>query len=217
MLPLTIEYVTEGRNRGYNFTSPTGSYDDATLKTIWRSAMPRGQGWGVDALVGARSLKCFALDERRLALAEVIVTDRRDESGRRGIRRATVRVLYAEPCAAYLRERLRQYAPEIRERVSQLPTPRQWGQIVDRLLPTVRKEKQLVLTQPYDDHRWQIMEALVIKLALSLQVGLPRFNAVIPFTTLALDPREEAPIVAVPTAQLASGNHTSAVEIALRD
>lgn len=80
MRQLVIDYVLEGHQRGYNFTSSTQGFHDDVLKSIWRAAMPKGQGWG--AYVGARSLKAFALEDSRLALSEVTVTDRRDESGR---------------------------------------------------------------------------------------------------------------------------------------
>ena len=80
---LVIDYVLEGHQRGYNFTSSTDGYSDAELKLIWRRAMPRGQGWS--QYIGARSLKCFPLDgQRRAAVCETVVTAQRDEHGRGG-------------------------------------------------------------------------------------------------------------------------------------
>jgi hypothetical protein len=197
MNPLVIEYVLAGKQRGYNFTSPTSGYDDDTLKRIWRSAMPRGQGWA--DYVGARSLKCFPLDERRMALAEVSVTDQSDESDRRGIRRAVVHVFYGEDCAAFLRRWLKQYPPDLHASLDRLPTPSQWASIVGRVLPLLgKRDQQLILTTPYDARRWLLMEGMIIKLALALQVGIPRTSSVVPFTTLALDAREEMKLVAVP-------------------
>jgi hypothetical protein len=194
---LTIEYRLDGNQRGYNFTSPTGDYDDETLKRVWRSAMPRGQGWA--EYVGARSLKCFPLDSRRLALSEVVVTDQQDESGRRGIRKATVRVLYAESCAAYLRDWLTRYPPDTQRQLARLPTPNQWATVIGRVMPIFGKgEPQVILTQPYDARRWLLMEGIIIKFALALQVGLKRYAGVVPFTTLALDPREEMALVGMP-------------------
>jgi hypothetical protein len=38
---LVLEYVFEGHQRGYNFTSSTKGFSDTVLKTIWRTAMPR--------------------------------------------------------------------------------------------------------------------------------------------------------------------------------
>lgn len=213
MQPLVIEYLIEGRLKGYTFTSPTNGYSDAALKSIWRNAMPRGQGWNAERYAGAHALKCFPLDERLLALAEVTVTDQRDESGRRGIRRAEIHVMHAEHCAAALRQRLRSYDPTTCDHLARLPNPRQWGQIVDRLLPVLGRDKQLVLTRPYAHDTWQVMEALVVKLALSLQVGLKRYHGVIPFTSLALDPREESPIVAVPADSIGKVANLTPVEI----
>jgi len=203
MPSLIIEYRTEGPQRGYGFTSPTVGYDDETLKRIWRAAMPRGNGWA--AYIGARSLKCFPLDDRRLALAEVTVTDQQDESGRRGIRRAVVQVMVAEACAAHLRRHLLTYPANTSRQIDRLPTTRQWGTIVGRMMPGFgKKQQQLVLTRAYADDRWQIMEGVIVKLALALQVGIRRYHGVVPFTTLALDPREEMPLVGIPDSRLAN-------------
>jgi hypothetical protein len=212
MQPLTIEYRTEGRQRGYDFTSSTSGYDDTTLKTVWRMAMPRGQGWA--DYVGARSLKCFPIDDRRLALSEVTVTDQQDESGRRGIRRAEVRVLYAEACAAYLRERLHDYPGPIQSRLARLPTPLQWATILKRTMPLVgRGQQQLVLTHAYDLDWWAVVEGVIIKLALALQVGLRRHNGVVSFTTLTLDPREEMALVGLPRALVGKAGDVSLLDL----
>ena len=93
MRQLVLEYVFEGHKRGYNITSPTNGFNDDTLKTVWRNAMPRGQGWGADAYIGARSLKSFPLPDGRIALADVHVTGLHDESGRGGIRKAVVDIM----------------------------------------------------------------------------------------------------------------------------
>lgn len=200
---LIIEYRTEGRERGYGFTSPIRAYDEETLKRIWRSAMPRGNGWA--DYVGARSLKCFPLDERRYALSEVTVTDQQDESGRRGIRRAEVRVMVAEACAAYLRHRLLEYPADIAREIDRLPTVGQWGTIVSRMMPLLgKKQRQLVLTRAYGHDRWQIMEGVIVKLALALQVGVRRQQGLVPFTTLVLDAREEMRLIGMPEARVTS-------------
>ena len=107
---LVIEYVLEGHQRGYNFTSSTQGYSDDDLKTIWRNAMPRGQGWS--AFVGARSLKCFPLDEHglRVVACETVVTDMIDENGRGGIRRATIQVMARADYLTYLDRRFARFA-----------------------------------------------------------------------------------------------------------
>ncbi len=212
MEPLIIEYRTEGRQRGYDFTSPTHGYSDATLKQVWRLAMPRGQGWA--EYVGARSLKCFPVDDRRLALSEVTVTDQQDESGRRGIRRAIVRVMQAEVCAAYLRGWLRDYPGAIQSQIARVPTPGQWASIVKQTMPLVgRGQQQLVLTRAYARERWPVIEGVIVKLALALPLGLKRHWGIVPFTTLALDPREEMALVGLPRALLSRASDLSVLDL----
>ena len=79
MKQLILEYVLEGHKRGYNFTSSTQGFHDDVLKSIWRKAMPRGQGWNAAVYAGARSLKSFWLEDGRMAMSETVVTDMRDE------------------------------------------------------------------------------------------------------------------------------------------
>lgn len=195
MAHLVIEYLTEGKQRGYHFTSSTQGFSDTTLKFIWRTAMPRGQGWG--AYIGARSLKCFPLDDGRLAISEVIVTDMADESGRRGIRRATIRVMNIDTCQAYLQQWLDNYPLDIR---SNKPNFFQQGQIINRALPKLNgKPAQVILSRSYTTLRdWQVMEALVIKLAIAPIGPMKGWGKIVPFTTLALDNREESRLVGLP-------------------
>mgnify|MGYP005841336755 CR=1 FL=1 len=194
MQPLVLEYVFEGHQRGYTFTSPTQGYDEAALRTIWRRAMPRGQGWA--AYTGARALKTFLLDDGRAALSEVTVTDLRDESGRGGIRRAVIQVMPPGAYLEYLRDRLARYAPPVRLAVEAWPTWRQRRQLLDRALPG--KRAQAVIAYPYTTpDAWEAAEALAIKLALAPWLrGLG--GRIVPFTTLALDYRDESPLVTLP-------------------
>jgi hypothetical protein len=199
MPPLVIEYLLEGHTRGYNFTSPTNGYRDETLKHIWRNAMPRGQGWGVDVYRGARSLKSFWLDDGRVAVSEVTVTDMRDESGRGGIRRAVIDVLRPADWHDYLRDRQRALPSTAVAPIARKPNLRQNQQIVNRTLPRCRGECQIVLSYPYrqpDD--WQTIEALVLKIVLSPALALKRQGGVVPFTTLALDHHGESLLVLLP-------------------
>jgi hypothetical protein len=199
MEPLVLEYVLSGAQRGYSFTSPMRGYDDELLKRIWRGAMPRGQGWGGDVYEGAQSIKCFPIDERRIALSTVTVTDQRDESGRKGIRRAVIQVMSADAAAMQLRTQLRAYPYAVEREIERLPTPAQWAQLVGRVVPMLGKpEQQIVLTRDYAAKDWQVMEGVIIKLALALTTVWKRGSPLIPFTTLALDPREEMALVGVP-------------------
>ena len=188
MKQLIIEYVLEGHKRGYNFTSPTQGFHDDVLKSIWRKAMPRGQGWGADVYAGARSLKSFWLEDSRMALSETVVTDMRDESGRGGIRRAVVSVMQSGEYLEVLKTRLAQYSDVLRR------------QIDHRSLPNPRGDKQLIFYHPYADViRWQTVEAMILRQALKLSAnGIIRSGRIVPFTTLALDYHDEGQIVVLP-------------------
>jgi hypothetical protein len=188
MKQLILEYVLEGHKRGYNFTSSTQGFHDDVLKSIWRKAMPRGQGWNAAVYAGARSLKSFWLEDGRMALSETVVTDMRDESGRGGIRRAVVSVMQPGEYLESLKGRLAYY-PESLHR-----------QTMYRSLPQPRGEKQVILAHAYTDvSSWQVVELLLIRQALKLAAGgIIRNGRIVPFTTLALDYREEGQMVALP-------------------
>lgn len=202
MQPLVLEYVFEGHQRGYNFTSPTRGYSDTLLKAIWRSAMPRGQGWAQYA--GARSLKSFPLDDGRAALAEVTVTDLKDESGRAGIRRAVIQVMYPGAFIAYLKDRLRRYPDAVQAQIARWPTFGQRTHLLDRAL---RGAPQTVCAYPYTTpEAWDTAEAFALKLAIT--PGLVFRSGTPAFTTLALDPREESPLVVLPAERAGQLNGT---------
>lgn len=216
MPPLIIEYVHEGHRRGYNFTSGARGHDEAALRAVWREAMPRGQGWGAPAFLGARALKLFRLDERRLGLSETVVTDEQDEGGRRGIRRAEVDILSPDEAAERLRARFAAYPPAIHEWIARRPTLCQWTRIVEEALPKLRRRAQIVLAAPYrGPDSWQPVEAFVLKVALSRLMTVGRSGGLVTFTTLALDWRDESPLVAVPEAELAPEDGVSPVRLAL--
>jgi hypothetical protein len=200
MMHLVIEYVFEGPRRGYNITSPTHGLSEDLSKLIWRTAMPRGQGWG--AYIGARSLKHFPLNDHLCALADVQVTDQADESGRRGIRRAEIEVMTHIQMVEHLLGRLQAYPPAVQSRLDKLPSVNQWRQIIDHSLPKMRRDAQVILTHDYRPEIWPLMEALVIKLALSKRLMLKRTGKTAAFTTLTLDPREEMALIAMPTTQM---------------
>ncbi len=211
MQPLVIEYVLEGYRRGYNFTSPTGGYDDDTLKVIWRRAMPRGQGWGAPEFVGAQSLKCFPLSHDRVALSEVTVTALRDENGRAGIRRAVVSVLTPGACVEALRERLAAYSSAVLAALERKPTLGEWKRIVDQALPKLCGDGQLVFSKPFTSaESWQVLEAMIVKVAISRAGTLAHSGRMIPFTTLALDYHDESRLVGIPAQALPE---TAAVEV----
>ncbi len=192
MRQLILEYVLEGRQRGYTFTSPTQGFNDDTLKHVWRTAMPRGQGWGAPQFVGARSLKVFLLLDGRVGLSDVVVTGQTDESGRAGIRRAVIDILQPGEYHEALRGRLRQYSSALQAEVHR----KTW---FGRRVPRPNGERQVVCSHPFlTPDAWQLVEVLVIHSAIeSLERGWLG-GKVIPFTTLALDYREEAALVVLP-------------------
>lgn len=198
MRQLIIEYVFEGHQRGYNFTSPTNGFNDDTLKLVWRTAMPRGQGWGAEVYVGARSLKTFALPDGRIALADVVVTGQKDEGGRGGIRRTVVDIMQPGEYQDMLVRRFHSYPPDVQQEASRKPG---FGR---RRLPKVHGTAQVVLSHPYMQAQlWQMVEALILHAALEALGKRWLGGQFFTFTTLALEYREESQLVVLP-AQRAS-------------
>lgn len=192
MRQLVIEYVLEGHQRGYNYTSPTSGFNDDTLKTVWRTAMPRGQGWGAEVYRGARSLKSFRLPDGRMALADVVVTGQRDESGRAGIRRAVVDVMLPGEYLDRLKALLRQYPQDVRAIVERKP----W---MGRRIPKVKGDSQVLLSHPYTSpNDWQVVEALVLEAAREALDHAWMGGRFISFTTLALAYQDETQLVVLP-------------------
>lgn len=197
--PLVIHYVMQGERRGYAFAQAPTGYDEAVVRAIWRNAMPRGQGWGADAYVGARSLKVFPLPDGRFALADSVVTDQADERGRKGIRRTEIYLHAAHAYDSTLRERLSDYDDRTRQRAYDRLTICKKTNIISKTLPRFRGDSQLVMVHKYKSAAdWQVMEAFVMLLALDPVMPIRRWGPVIPFTTLALDYREESRMVMLP-------------------
>jgi hypothetical protein len=196
MSQLVIEYVFEGHHRGYNFTSSTDYYDDEILKSIWRNAMPRGQGWGDALYHGARSIKAFQLPDGRVAVSEVTVTDLADESGRRGIRRAVIDVMTRSVFHHHLQSRLAGYPQGIRAGATLKRRE------LERSFPRLKRGAPLILAHPFrSSFDWWIMEALIIDLAARPPSRLQNKLAFPSFTTLALTPLDGSQIVAIPQAK----------------
>jgi hypothetical protein len=194
---LVIEYVFEGQQRGYNFTSATRGYADETLKIIWRSAMPRGQGWS--ACTGAASLKCFLLPDRNMAVSQVTVTDQQDESGRKGIRRAVIDVVSPSEYDRLLRERLLALPAGIQKDADYHLEEWRRTRMLERLAGKLRKAGQLVLSHKYTTPAdWLVVEAVILKLTLTSHPVLRTLKVPLNFTTMALEYRDEAPLVGLP-------------------
>lgn len=206
MTQLIIEYLLEGHRRGYNFTAPEKAqretlYDDATLKAVWRASMPRGNGWSADRFVGARSIKAFTLPHEMLAVSEVIVTDMSDENGRRGIRRAAVDVMNPALYAHHISSRLAGYPTDTLAKTALL------YETMHKATPRLKKDQPLLVAYPYTTAReWWPIEALMLQLALDPPRRLNKHPRPLTFTTLALDYRGEAQMVALPAESAASIN-----------
>ena len=201
MMPdLIIEYGLDGGQPGYRFKPPVGGFSEEVLRTIWRCAMPRGQGWGGNDYIGARSLKCFPVDAYTVALSLVTVTDQEDEMGRRGIRRAEITLVPARDHLVHLERRLETYPPSVYAAAHRRLTPYLWRRILDKAVPKLKRGQPVVLAHPYTGPQsWQVMEALMLKLVTSRAVRLIEgWGAVSSFTTLALDWRDESRLVALP-------------------
>lgn len=213
MRQLVIEYLLEGHQRGYNYTSSTAGFNDDTLKSVWRKAMPRGQGWG--NYTGARSLKSFALEDGRVALSDVTVTPMKDESGRGGIRRAVIDVMQPGEYHDALQARFDRYPAEVKAWASKRPSLGQRRQIIDRSLPKMKGGgPQVIFAYPYaGPESWLYVEALLLKLALSPASLMWRLGKLVTFTTLALEYREEPPLVALPKSRAAQFSEIAAVEL----
>lgn len=211
MRELSIGYVLEGARRGYNFITPTDGIDPDALKAIWRSAMPRGQGWGADQFRAAHSLKCFALDTGEAVVCDVSMTDMVDEVGRKGIRRADIRIMNERDYRAHLLSRLNALPPSVVREAEKRLYSREWELLfkkyrqLDR--PKTMLKPQTILAYPYGDD-WQFVEACILMLVTrtTLLANLievspainPFADRVFPFTTLALDYRDEGRLVALP-------------------
>jgi hypothetical protein len=191
MRQLVIEYALEGRQRGYTYTSETRGFNDDTLKYVWRTCMPRGQGWGAAEFQQARSLKSFTLPDGRVALSDVVVTDARDESGRAGIRKAVIDILQPGEYVEALQQRFLAYPSNVQAEGSRKPG---FGR---RRVPRVGEE-QVICSHPYMQvQQWQLVEALILHTAITRMEGWLG-GQLLCFTTLALDYRDESPLVVLP-------------------
>lgn len=219
MRQLTLDYRLEGDRRGYAFTTPTDDLDPETVKALWRCAMPRGQGWDDPLLIGARSLKCFSAPSGEIALAEVTVTDMRDETGRMGIRRAEIGLRTPAEHATHLRARLSAMPPALIADAEARLTSREWALLFKKQRrhqpPRSVVKPQTILTAPYSSETWAFIEACILLLAsrTTLLTNLievspavnPFADRALSFTTLALDSRDETRLIAIPLHRLPEG------------
>lgn len=212
MRELTIEYNLTGVRRGYAFTTPTDDIDPEIIKTLWRNAMPRGQGWGDPALVGARSIKSFLLHTGEIALCDVTVTDLHDELGRTGIRHAAIQIMTIKEQQEALKKRLADMPAELVAHAESKLTSREWQLMFRKRRgeqpPASFVKPQTILAAPYDMNGWGFVEACILLLATraTLLANLievspsvnPFADRALSFTTLALDSKDETRLIAIP-------------------
>ncbi len=225
MHELTIGYVLDGARRGYNFTTPTGGIDPATLKAIWRGAMPRGQGW--DQYPATPALKCFPLESGEAAVCEVSVTDLVDEVGRQGIRQAAVRILTVHEYQAHLLHRLNALPAATVADAERKLTSHEWELLFkkyrDAKKPKSILKPQTILAYPYSPDGWTFVEACILLLATrsTLLTNLieispainPFADRILSFTTLALDYREGGRLVGLPLDKIRSFDNIPFINI----
>lgn len=215
MEPLVIDYRLDGTRPGYQFTTPTGHLRDDVLRHVWRHAMPRGQGWGANGFIGARSLKCFPLPDGRVAASVTRVTDRVDEMQRQGIRRAEITLMSRNAYQPFLETLAGEYPEAAQFAAGEQFSSVLWKRLLDRIIPSLRSRRQVVLTHNFrDEGSWQAVEVILLKLVTSRAVRLLEgWSADISFTTLALDWREESRIVALPASHNRSLNGVTAIHL----
>jgi len=207
MRHVEIGYVLEGTRRGYNFTTPTDGIEPESLKAIWRRAMPRGQGWG--NYPASRSLKCFGLESGEAAACDITVTDMIDEVGRKGIRHAHIHIFTLKEYRAFLLERLSQLPVATVAEAEKRLYSREW-ELLFRKYRDIGKPRTMIKPQTilaYDGD-WTFIKACVLLLVTrsTLLANLievspainPFAERIFPFTTLALDYRDEGRLVALP-------------------
>lgn len=213
MHALTLDYVLEGEQRGYAFTTPTDDLSPEVIKALWRGAMPRGTGWDDPRYAGARALKVLPLPDGHFALCDVETTDLRDEAGRAGIRRAAIAIGTLRECRAALTGRLASLPAEQVSAAEAALTSREWALLFRKYREAAKPRTLLkpgtILAYPYQSPEgWVFIEACLLLLATraTLLTNLievdpavnPFADRLLAFTTLALDPRGEGRIAAVP-------------------
>jgi hypothetical protein len=172
--------------------------------------MPRGQGW--EQVPQATALKCFPLDTGEAAICDVTLTDLQDEVGRKGIRRAAIKIVSPDEYQKLLLERLHALPKATVAHAERKLYSREWELLFrkyrDSHKPKSFLKPQTILAYPYNAKGWRFVEACILLLATrsTLLTNLieispainPFADRILSFTTLALDYREEGRIVALP-------------------
>lgn len=197
---ISMRYVPDGSERGYQFESPVGKFSETELTTIWENAFAKGRGWS--DYVHSRSLKAFPLG-KQIAVSTTTVTDQQDSHGRVGIRRVDVDVMSAKGYQAWLRRRWQEFPKDVTERVNLLVDSLKFD--LEYFFRSYPARKQIAFVHPFvSPEEWLYVEALIFKLSQAqggfLRQGgfLQRRGKPLFFTTLALQSPHESRHVAIP-------------------
>lgn len=197
---ISMGYVPDGSERGYQFESPVGKFSKTELTTIWENAFAKGRGWS--DYVHSRSFKAFPLG-RQIAVSTTTVTDQQDSHGRVGIRRVDVDVMTTKGYRSWLQRRWQEFPKDVTERVDQKVESLMFD--LEYFFRSYPANKQIAFVHPFiSPEDWQYVEALLFKISQSqggfLRQGgfLLRHRKPLLFTTLALQSQHESRHVAIP-------------------
>lgn len=183
--------------KGYGFIEHSPELDESSLAKIWRQAIPRGTGWST--FIGARILKGFHIGQASVVVSSIRVTKEQDEFGRSGLLKASVQIMSPSEYVQHLRKELADLPQIARDEAE-----RKFPTLSQLMLKTTRHLRTMIV-HPYQGVTdWQTIEALTLRLVLSLPKPLiPKLS----FTTLALSATDEARIVALPLRQAEDIHH----------
>jgi len=206
MRKLEIRYKLDGDKKGFNFEEFEGveEFEESELKQIWHKAMPGGYGWSNDAYIGSKSLKCFSLDNGEVVISELTNTTQIDEAGRQGIRETDITVRTLDQHKDWLRHSLNRFSENTRSEAKAKIKKLRWKLIFRKIfwgwsinIPFLRKS-QVIFAFPYSHDKWDLVECCALQLITNFNYLVAKNEEIITFTTLTLNPREEAHIIALP-------------------
>jgi len=213
MLPLYATITSSGKH-GYRCTAHSKNLDRSLVSTLEKVALPFGNAW--DRYIGARSIKVFPVDNRKMALSYTRVTEDKDDYARTGILVCQCIVVTLNQYALLMKQpafgfddlayadpgALEQFFDEkIRERPER--EPRLLDQASDASVVTPRNAKlrllvgrPLVIKHSFEHaNRWKLVENAI----QTLVSEMPRYSQHrLSFATMTLSPADQMKIIAIP-------------------